>query len=220
MADTVQETGCDPLRIVEAILFAAEDPVPERELARRLPAGTDIRTLLGELERVYAGRGVVLVRAGRSWAFNTAPDLAAHLQDGRARERRLSRAAIETLAIIAYHQPVSRGEIEEIRGVQVSRGTIDVLLDEGWIAPGGRRDTPGRPVTWGTTDRFLRHFGLKSLRDLPDIAELRASGLLDDAPAATLGLAHDSPADDQAMDPEMDADGTPEQKRTGGLRCG
>jgi segregation and condensation protein B len=171
------------LRLVEAILFAAATPLTERELAERLPAGTDVRKLLALLEADYAARGVRLMRAGATWAFATAPDLAPLLVTERRIETKLSRAAMETLAIVAYHQPVTRGDIEEIRGVQVSKGTLDVLFEQGWIAPKGRRETPGRPVTWATTDGFLRHFALATLNDLPGVEDLRAAGLLDARPA-------------------------------------
>jgi segregation and condensation protein B len=174
-------------RLLEAILFASAEPVSERALASRLPRGADVKVLLTELQRDYAGRGVALVQAGGSWAFNTAPDLAPMLHaDGRA-TRKLSRAAVETLAIIAYHQPITRAEIEDLRGVQVGRGTIDVLFEQGWLRTCGRRQTPGRPVTWGTTDAFLRDFGLASLRDLPGVDELRAAGLLETAATASPG---------------------------------
>ena len=171
------------LRLLEAILFASADPLDERDLAERLPAGADVGKLLALLAADYSARGVHLVRAGATWAFATAPDLAPLLARERHVEKKLSRAAIETLAIIAYHQPVTRGEIEEIRGVQLSKGTIDVLFEQGWVAPKGRRETPGRPVTWATTDAFLRHFGLATLNDLPGVDELQAAGLLDRRPA-------------------------------------
>jgi len=174
------------LRLLEAILFAAGEPLSERQLAERLPAGTDVRRLLKSLTDDYAARGVNLVQAGATWAFATAPDLAPALALEQRVERKLSRAAIETLAIVAYHQPVTRGDIEEIRGVQLSKGTLDVLFEQGWIAPRGRRETPGRPVTWGTTDAFLRQFSLTSLADLPGADELRAAGLLDARPAISV----------------------------------
>jgi segregation and condensation protein B len=171
------------LRLLEAILFAAAEPLSERQLAERLPAGSDVRRLLKMLADDYASRGVNLVQAGSSWAFATAPDLAPALAHELKIEKKLSRAAIETLAIVAYHQPVTRGEIEQIRGVQLSKGTLDVLFEHGWIAPRGRRETPGRPVTWGTTESFLRQFSLTSLADLPGAEELRSAGLLDARPA-------------------------------------
>jgi segregation and condensation protein B len=182
-AATAPLSGIDPdhLRLVEALLFAAATPLTRRELAERLPPGTDLDTLLARLRAQYAGRGVNLVAAGDTWSFVTAPDLARRLVAERRVERRLSRAAVETLAIIAYQQPVTRAEIEEIRGVQVSKGTIDVLVEQGWIAPVGRRATPGRPVAWGTTDAFLAHFGLASLDVLPGADELAAAGFLDPA---------------------------------------
>jgi segregation and condensation protein B len=170
-------------RIVEALLFASAEPMTERMLANRLPEDADVKGLLKELRETYAERGVNLVRAGTSWAFRTAPDLSEFLNKEIEVARKLSRAAIETLAIIAYHQPVTRAEIEEIRGVGISKGTVDVLLENEWIRPRGRRQTPGRPLQWGTTDSFLDHFGLETLRDLPGTEELKAAGLLDASPA-------------------------------------
>lgn len=174
-------SGIDPLhlRLVEALLFASSEPLAEPELARRLPEGAEIRPLLAELQEHYRPRGVNLVRVGTGWAFRTALDLAPLLARERRIERKLSRAAAETLAIIAYHQPVTRTEIEDLRGVQLARGTLDALFEQGWVAPCGRRKTPGRPMQWATTDGFLRHFGLESLRDLPDLDDLRAAGLLE-----------------------------------------
>lgn len=172
------------LRIVEALIFASAEPVSERAIAERLPEGEDIAQLLAELETHYAARGFNLVRRGDGWAFRTAADLAESLKVERTQERKLSRAAIETLAIIAYHQPVTRAEIEEIRGVALSKGTIDILFAAGWIRPKGRRRTPGRPLTWATSDGFLDHFGLESLGDLPGVKELEAAGLLDARAAA------------------------------------
>lgn len=172
------------LRIVEALIFASAEPVSERAMAERLPEGTDVAALLAELETHYAARGFNLVRRGECWAFRTDPDLAEALKVERPHERRLSRAAVETLAIIAYHQPVTRAEIEEIRGVALSKGTMDILFASGWIRPKGRRRTPGRPLTWATTDGFLDHFGLENLSDLPGVKELEAAGLLDARAAA------------------------------------
>jgi len=171
------------LRLLEALLFAAAEPLDEASLASRLPEGADLPSLLEELAAIYANRGVHLARSGRKWAFRTAPDMAPFLRTEKAVARRLSSAAVETLAIIAYHQPVTRAEIEEVRGRSLSRGTLDVLLEAGWVRPRGRRRTPGRPVTWGTTDAFLDHFGLESLDDLPGIEEMKAAGLLDSRPA-------------------------------------
>ena len=171
------------LRLIEAIVFASPTPVPERVLAGRLPAGTDLAALLDALKSRYQGRGVNLVRTGGAWAFRTAPDIASLLHVETWVLRKLSRAAVETLAIIAYHQPVTRAEIEEIRGVGMSRGILDTLLEAGWISPKGRRRTPGRPGTWGTTDAFLDHFGLEDLGHLPGMGEMKAAGLLDSGPA-------------------------------------
>ncbi len=170
-------------RLVEALLFASAEPMTERMLANRLPEDADVKGLLKDLKETYAARGVNLMRAGVSWAFRTAPDLSEFLNKEVEVARKLSRAAIETLAIIAYHQPVTRAEIEEIRGVGISKGTVDVLLENEWIRPRGRRQTPGRPLQWGTTDAFLDHFGLETLRDLPGTEELKAAGLLDASPA-------------------------------------
>ena len=167
------------LRMLEAILFAASEPLSEIEIASRLPAGIDVAGLLLELQTGYAGRGVNLFASEGHWAFRTAEDLSVVLRRESVEHRKLSRAALETLAIIAYHQPVTRAEIEEIRGVAVAKGTLDVLLEAGWVRLRGRRRTPGRPVTFGTTPGFLDHFGLASIRDLPGLAELRAAGLLD-----------------------------------------
>ncbi|HEX3701542.1 MAG TPA: SMC-Scp complex subunit ScpB [Phenylobacterium sp.] len=165
-------------REVEALLFAAAGPLSEADLARRLPEGADILGALAALEARYAGRGVELACVAERWRFQTAADLAWLMTEEREEPRRLSRAAQETLAIVAYHQPVTRAEIEAVRGVQASRGTLDVLLELGLVRMRGRRRTPGRPVTYGTTDGFLEHFGLASLGDLPGVAEMKAAGLL------------------------------------------
>ena len=167
------------LRTIEALLFAASEPLDEAALAARLPADADIPALLTELAQDYSGRGVNLQRLAGKWAFRTAPDLAFLLRRENEKEKRLSRAAAETLAIIAYHQPVTRAEIEEIRGVSVSKGTLELLLETTWIRPRGRRRSPGRPLTFGTTDAFEIHFGLESIRDLPGLEELKAAGMLD-----------------------------------------
>ena len=169
----------EKLRILEALLFAAAEPLDEAKLKSHLADEEDIAGLLEELRGFYAGRGVNLVRVAGKWAFRTAEDLAYLLERFAVQERRLSKAALETLAIIAYHQPVTRAEIEEIRGVTTSVGTLDILLETGWVRLRGRRRAPGRPVTYGTTDAFLSHFGLESIKDLPGLSELRASGLLD-----------------------------------------
>ena len=169
----------DLSRAVEAILFASEHPLSVDEIKAHVGAEADVRGALVELERIYAGRGVDLVRRGDRWHFQTAADLAHLLRRDREEARKLSRAGIETLAIIAYHEPVTRAEIEAIRGVQISKGTIDVLMEAGWVRPAGRREVPGRPLTYATTAGFLTHFGLASRRDLPGIDDLKAAGLLD-----------------------------------------
>ena len=174
------------LRLMEAILFAASEPVDEAALAERFAQDTDVAALIDELVAAYAERGVNLVRVAGGWCFRTAEDLAGHMRVERRVTRKPSRAAVETLAVIAYHQPVTRSEVEEIRGVAASRGTFDILLEAGWIRPVGRRRTPGRPVTWGTTDEFLVHFGLSGLADLPGVDELKATGLLDTRPASVI----------------------------------
>ncbi|MGR3434253.1 MAG: SMC-Scp complex subunit ScpB [Shimia sp.] len=168
--------------MVEAVLFASADPVSLRELTGRLPHGCDAARALEGLRRRYEGRGVQVVRVGEAWAIRTAPDLGFLMTRETTEVRKLSRAATETLAIVAYHQPVTRAEIEEIRGVSVSRGTLDQLLELDWIKLGRRRMTPGRPVTFVVTERFLDHFGLQTARDLPGLKELRAAGLLDNRP--------------------------------------
>jgi segregation and condensation protein B len=169
-------------RMMEAILFASPGPLTTAQIAERLPQGSDVRGALDRLRRAYEGRGVNLVRAGATWAFRTAPDLRFLLTRDVADTRRLSRAGIETLAIVAYHGPVTRAEIEEMRGVSVSRGTLDQLIEMGWVRPGRRRDTPGRPGTFVITDAFLVHFGLESPTDLPSLADLRAAGFLGSRP--------------------------------------
>jgi len=165
-------------REIEALLFAAAGPLSLGDLAARLPEGADVAGALAALAELYEGRGVVLAEVAGGWRFQTAPDLAWLMTQERSEPRRLSRAAQETLAIIAYHQPVTRAEIEAVRGVQASRGTLDVLLELGLVRMRGRRRSPGRPVTYGTTDAFLEHFGLASLTDLPGAAEMKAAGLL------------------------------------------
>jgi segregation and condensation protein B len=173
------------LRLLEALIFASAEPLDERTLADRLGGGVDISRLLAELKQDYAGRGIDLVRTAGRWSFRTTPDLAEKLRVDAEVQRKLSRATVETLAIIAYHQPVTRAEIESIRGVATSKGTLDILMEAGWVRPGKRRETPGRPLTWITTDGFLDHFGLESLRDLPNLEDLKASGLLDSRPVLT-----------------------------------
>ncbi|SFS08768.1 SMC-Scp complex subunit ScpB [Yoonia litorea] len=174
-------------RMVEAILFATADPVSVNELLGRMPHGCDPAEALANLRKRYEGRGVNIVKVGDGWAIRTAPDLGFLMQKETVETRKLSRAAIETLAIVAYHQPVTRAEIEEIRGVSVSRGTIDQLIELEWIRFGRRRMTPGRPVTFVVTQSFLDHFGLESARDLPGLKELRSAGLLESRPPPGLG---------------------------------
>ena len=171
------------LRLVEALLFAADTPLEETVLAQYFADEVDVGELLQELVEGYAGRGVNLVRLAGGWAFRTAPDLAVKLRTERPVTRKLSRAAVETLAVIAYHQPVTRAEIEEIRGVALGKGMIDTLMEAGWVRPRGRRASPGRPLLWVTTPEFLVHFGLDGLNELPGVDELRAAGLLDATPA-------------------------------------
>ncbi|MFN3434951.1 MAG: SMC-Scp complex subunit ScpB [Sphingomonas sp.] len=168
----------DGVRAVEAVLFAAAEPLGVDSI-RAYVGGVDVRAALAVLAEDYAGRGIALVCRGERWHFETAPDLAGALRRESDAVRRLSRAGVETLAIIAYHEPVSRAEIEAIRGVQTGKGTLDVLMEAGWIRPAGRRDVPGRPLTYATTPGFLAHFGLESRRDLPGIDDLRSAGLLD-----------------------------------------
>jgi segregation and condensation protein B len=187
----------EELRILEALLFAAAAPLDEKDLTSRLPAGTDLRALLVHLQRDYASRGVNLVRVGGKWALRTASDLAWLMTHESVVTRKLSRAAIETLAIVAYHQPVTRAEVEEIRGVSTSKGTLDVLLETGWIRLRGRRKAPGRPVTYGTSEAFLSHFGLDALGDLPGLDELKGAGLVDATMPADFAVP--VPSDDPAL---------------------
>jgi len=193
----MDEFGLDEfMRAVEAALFASGTPLTPEEIAQYAGEG-DVATALGQLAKHYGGRGIELVERGGRWHFQTAPDLAHLLRRTREEPRRLSRAATETLAIIAYHEPVSRAEIEAIRGVQISKGTIDVLMDAGWVRAAGRREGPGRPLLYATTAEFLSHFGLGSRRDLPGIDDLKAAGLLDplDEDALQLQLESESEAD-------------------------
>ncbi|MFN3232215.1 MAG: SMC-Scp complex subunit ScpB [Alphaproteobacteria bacterium] len=191
----------EQVRMLEALLFAAAEPLDEASIADRMPKDADLPLLIEDLQQTYAKRGVNLVKRADRWTFQTAPDLAFLLHKEVQEERRLSRAANETLAIIAYHQPVTRAEIEEIRGVTVSKGTIDVLMETGWIRPRGRRQTPGRPVTYGVTDDFLIEFGLESVKDLPGLEELKAAGLLDsDVPPAFLAAATQEASEEEGAD--------------------
>jgi len=186
------------LRMVEALLFAASEPLSELELAGSLPQGADVRPLLAELQKIYEKRGVTLMKVADKWQFRTAPDLAFLLRKEQPEQKRLSRAAIETLAIIAYHQPVTRAEIEDIRGVALSKGTVDILMEIGWVKIRGRKRTPGRPVTYGTTEAFLVQFGLENVGHLPGMDELKAAGFLEALPPS--GLDIPSPSDELAPD--------------------
>jgi segregation and condensation protein B len=192
----------EELRILEAVLFAADEPLDEKALAGRLPADADVHALLLQLQQEYASRGVNLVRVGGKWSLRTAGDLAWILTRETVVTKKLSRAAIETLAIDAYHQPVTRAEIEEIRGVTTSKGTLDVLLETGWIRLRGRRKAPGRPVTYGTSEAFMSHFGLDALTDLPGIDELKGAGLIDKSLPA--GFSVPVPSDDPALREDED----------------
>ena len=193
-------------RMVEAALFAAEEPMTEAEIGEHV-GDADVAASLEELVDHYSGRGVELVQRGGRWHFQTAPDLAHILRRERDEARRLSRAAVETLAIIAYHEPVSRAEIEAIRGVQISKGTLDVLMEAGWVRPAGRREVPGRPLTYATTQEFLSHFGLKSRRDLPGMDDLQAAGLLDPVDTALERLGLEGPDEDEdEVELETDAE--------------
>jgi segregation and condensation protein B len=192
----------EELRLLEALLFAAGEPLDEAALARRMPDGVDVKQALAALKAEYAARGVNLVRVGKKWMFRTADDLAWLLTKETVETRKLSRAAVETLAIIAYHQPVTRAEIEEIRGVATAAGTLDVLLRTGWIRPRGRRKAPGRPITYGTTEQFLTHFGLEEVGALPGLDELKGAGLLEGS--LPPGFAVPVPTDDSTLRDDED----------------
>jgi segregation and condensation protein B len=212
-----QPDHAESLRLIEALLFASAAPVTEMEIADRLPQGSDVTDLLAELEDHYRNRGVTLAKIAGGWTFRTAPDLAQRLKLETTVQRRLSRAAIETLAIVAYHQPVTRAEIEEIRGVQISKGTMDTLMEAGWIVPKGRRETVGRPVTWGTSEAFLHHFSLGDIGDLPGMEELKAAGLIGGrAPVALreTALPHEvpPPGDTEAEDPPPELEALVEEE--------
>ncbi len=208
-AESTPETPPNPelehIRAVEALLFASAEPVSEDELRKRLPADIDLPECLEELQRTYADRGINLVRVARGWAFRTAADLAHLMTREIVEQRKLSRPALEMLAIIAYHQPVTRNEIEEIRGVSTSKGTLDLLIEIGWVRISGRRDVPGRPVTYSTTDAFLQHFSLDRVSDLPGIEELSAAGLLE---KNAIAVPEEDPSDiaDEAEDDDAEPD--------------
>ena len=195
------------LRMVEALLFASAEPLSAAEIAGRLPEGTDISGLLRDLQAIYAERGVNLTQVAGKWMFRTAGDLSFLLSREAVEQKKLSRAALETLSIIAYHQPVTRADIEEIRGVATSKGTLDVLMETGWIRMRGRRRTPGRPVTYGVTEAFLTHFGLDSVADLPGAEELKAAGLLDSRIPANFSIPEPNMGEGLAEDEDPLEDG-------------
>jgi segregation and condensation protein B len=192
----------EAMRIAEALLFAATEPLDETEIARRMPDQVRVADVLAAVREDYASRGINLVRAGKKWLFRTAPDLGWLLSRGETDRKKLSRAALETLAIVAYHQPVTRAEIEEIRGVAISKGTMDVLLETGWVRLRGRRRAPGRPVTYGTTEAFLLHFGLEAIGDLPGLEELKGAGMFDGR--LPQGFTVPQPTDDIALAADED----------------
>ncbi len=200
--DQAAEERREAVRIAEALLFAATEPLEEGEISRHLSAGLDVRSVLEELRDQYAGRGVNLARVAKRWYFRTAPDLGWLLSRDQQDKKKLSKAALETLAIIAYHQPVTRAEIEDIRGVAISRGTVDVLMETGWVRLRGRRKAPGRPVTYGTTETFLLHFGLENITDLPGLDELKSAGLFDGRLPKGFGVP--TPTDDPELRDDED----------------
>ncbi|HEY4192594.1 MAG TPA: SMC-Scp complex subunit ScpB [Mesorhizobium sp.] len=193
----------EAVRMAEAIVFASAEPVSARQLAARLPDGIDIDAVMAQLQQVYTRRGVNLVRVGDAWAFRTAGDLAFLMSRDTVQQRKLSRAALEVLAIIAYHQPVTRAEIEEVRGVETSKGTLDTLMETDWVRMRGRRRVPGRPVTYGTSDAFLDHFGLEEIRDLPGMEELKGAGLLSGRMPSNFSIPL-PPSDPDALDEDED----------------
>lgn len=208
--DTVADLGPlhEAVRIAEALLFAGGEPMTAAALAERMAPGTDVAAVLMGLKRVYAGRGVELVEAGGAWRFQSAKDLAHLFAETRAEPKRLPKAAMETLAVIAYHQPVTRAEIEEIRGVSLSRGSLDLLLEIGWVRPRGRRRSPGKPLTFGTTEGFLSHFGLVSLDALPGKDDLKAAGLIDPRVEAAFDVPRPDGAPSSDEDPLEAGDAT------------
>jgi segregation and condensation protein B len=218
--DNAVQPRAEELRLLEAMLFASAEPLDEKSLAARLPQGTNVREALVRLQEEYATRGVNLLRIGGKWTFRTANDLSWLLSKETVETRKLSRAAIETLAIIAYHQPVTRAEIEELRGVSTSKGSVDVLLETGWIRPRGRRKSPGRPLTYGTSEAFLSHFGLDAVGDLPGLEELKGAGMLDGRlpPGFSVPVPSDDPAlreDEDPLEPgDLDLVLAPPPERT------
>ena len=219
--ENVVQARAEELRLLEAMLFASAEPLDEKSLAARLPQGIDVHEALVQLQEEYATRGVNLVRIGGKWTFRTANDLSWLLSKESIETRKLSRAAIETLAIIAYHQPVTRAEIEELRGVSTSKGSVDVLLETGWIRPRGRRKTPGRPLSYGTSEAFLSHFGLDAVGDLPGLEELKGAGMLDGRlpPEFSVPMPSDDPTlrdDEDPLEPgDLDLGLAPPPERTG-----
>lgn len=204
-AQTAEERRTQDMRLLEAILFATAEPLSMNAMRERLPDDCDLGGMLMDLQKFYEKRGVHLMEMNGCWAFRTAVDLQDALSVHKEVQRKLSRAAMETLSIVAYHQPVTRAEIENIRGVATSKGTLDVLLEAGWVKPGRRRETPGRPLTWVTTTEFLDQFGLESMNDLPGMDELKASGLLDRRPAIdTVRLTGELFGADEALEDEME----------------
>ena len=218
--DNAVQPRAEELRLLEAMLFASAEPLDEKSLAARLPQGIDVHAALVRLQEEYAPRGVNLVRIGGKWTFRTANDLSWLLSKETVETRKLSRAAIETLAIIAYHQPVTRAEIEELRGVSTSKGSVDVLLETGWIRPRGRRKSPGRPLSYGTSEAFLSHFGLDAVGDLPGLEELKGAGMLDGRlpPGFSVPIPSDDPAlreDEDPLEPgDLDLGLAPPPART------
>ena len=219
--ENVVQARAEELRLLEAMLFASAEPLDEKSLAARLPQDVDVHEALVRLQEEYATRGVNLVRIGGKWTFRTANDLSWLLSKESIETRKLSRAAIETLAIIAYHQPVTRAEIEELRGVSTSKGSVDVLLETGWIRPRGRRKTPGRPLSYGTSEAFLSHFGLDAVGDLPGLEELKGAGMLDGRlpPEFSVPMPSDDPTlrdDEDPLEPgDLDLGLAPPPERTG-----
>jgi len=219
--DDVVQVRAEELRLLEAMLFASAEPLDEKSLAARLPQGIDVHEALVRLQEEYATRGVNLVRIGGKWTFRTANDLSWLLSKESIETRKLSRAAIETLAIIAYHQPVTRAEIEELRGVSTSKGSSNVLLETGWIRPRGRRKSPGRPLSYGTSEAFLSHFGLDAVGDLPGLEELKGAGMLDGRlpPGFSVPIPSDDPAlreDEDPLEPgDLDLGLAPPPQRAG-----
>jgi segregation and condensation protein B len=219
--ENVVQARAEELRLLEAMLFASAEPLDEKSLAARLPQDVDVHEALVRLQEEYATRGVNLVRIGGKWTFRTANDLSWLLSKESIETRKLSRAAIETLAIIAYHQPVTRAEIEELRGVSTSKGSVDVLLETGWIRPRGRRKTPGRPLSYGTSEAFLSHFGLDAVGDLPGLDELKGAGMLDGRlpPEFSVPMPSDDPTlrdDEDPLEPgDLDLGLAPPPERTG-----